>query len=127
MRRRLIGSTIILAAVVAGHDVLVAENNSSTSSLVQRFLALDDDDLHQYRALRHFVARNEKLDKNAWMDVWTDADRSSFTWQIVSEGGSGYIRSKLFMEALEAERALRQNGSAARGAITGENYTFVDC
>ena len=116
----------MVAALASGHEVLTAEN-SSTSSLVQRFLALDGDDLHQYRALRHFVARNEKLDKSAWMDVWTEADQSSFTWQIVSEGGSGYIRSKLFLEALEAERKLREEGSDARGAITGENYTFIDC
>lgn len=125
MGHRLIRTAIVMAAFVYGHNIAASANGGGT--LVQRFLSLDDVVPHQFRALRHFVARNEKLDKSAWMDVWTDADRSGFRWDVLAEGGSGYIRSKVFREALEAERQMWRDGTASRGAITEANYTFLAC
>ena len=74
----------------------------------------------QYRALRHFEARNDKLDKSAWMEVWTEADRSGFRYEVVGEGGSGYIRSQVFVKALETEQqdVERRLGRARRDHAT---------
>lgn len=126
MGHRLIRTTILLAAFANGYDAL-AGGSSSATLLLQRFFAIEDTAPHQYRALRHFVARNEKLDKSAWMDVWTDADGSGFRYDVIAEDGSGYIRSKIFREALETERRMWRDGTSRRGAITEDNYVFVDC
>ena len=127
MDRRLIVSLFVgAAAVVSGIDAPAAANGSSSASL-QRFFEADDTAPYQFRALRHFEARNEKLDKSAWMEVWTEADRSGFRYEVVEEGGSGYIRSKVFVKALEAEQKMWGDGSAERGAISHDNYAFFDC
>lgn len=126
MGRRLIRSALVMVVFVCGHNVLASTAGSATP-LLQRFLAIDASAPHQYRALRHFEAHNTKLDKSAWMDVWTEADAAGFRFEVIGEGGSGYIRSKVFMEALETEQKMWRDGTATRGAITQDNYVFVDC
>lgn len=129
MDRRVVFSLIIGigAAVVNGIDARAGGARSAGSAPLQRFFEGDHRAPHQYRALRHFEARNEKLDKSAWMDVWTEADPSGFRYDVVGEGGSGYIRSRVFEKALETERKMWSDGSAERGAINRENYAFVEC
>ena len=127
MERRLVRILLICAAFASGLETRAGASKGSTPAPLQRFFEADDRPPHQYRALRHFDARNEKLDKSAWMEVWTEADRSGFRYDVVGEGGSGYIRSHVFVKALETERRMWSDGSAERGAITRENYAFVDC
>ena len=43
---------------------------------------------------------------------------------IVSESGSGTVRSKVFRKLLEAEQESLQDDNERRSAITPENYTF---
>jgi hypothetical protein len=58
------------------------------------------------------------------MNVWTTADSTGFSYDIVGQGGSGYVRDRVFLPALEAERTMW--GAGPRGALTHENYTFED-
>jgi hypothetical protein len=60
------------------------------------------------------------------MDVWTEADASGFRYQVVSQSGSGYIRSRVFTAVLEAERRIAATGTAHLVAITPDNYLFDD-
>ena len=53
------------------------------------------------------------------MNVWTTADASGFTYEIVDQGGSGYVRERVFLPALETERDDR-GAPAARGAYARE-------
>src|SRR5258707_5156360 len=69
---------------------------SASPGILQRFLAVDDPTPTQYRALRHLEARNDHFGKSAWMDVWTDGDAAGFTYRIVAEDGSDYIRDHVF-------------------------------
>ena len=73
---------------------------------------LDDPTPTQFRALRHLEARNDKFEKSAWMDVWTEGDASGFRYTIVAEEGSDYIRSKVFRATLETEREMWAAGNA---------------
>ena len=67
------------------------------------------------------------MDKTAWMDVWTEADREGgFRYTVVAEGGSGYIRSKVFLASLEKEREMYASGDPSRAALTHDNYVFDD-
>ena len=113
----------ILHAIRGGSD----PDNTATPVVLQRFLSLDSPRAIAYRALRHLDARNERMDKTAWMDVWTEADREGgLKYTVVAEGGSGYIRSKVFLASLEKEREMYASGDSSRAALTRENYVFGD-
>lgn len=126
MQRGLIGGAFgVVGVVLAGHlAALAAVGEASRPEVVERFLAGGDKTAPSYRALRHLEARNEK--RQAWMDVWTEVDASGFRYEVASQGGSGYIRSKVFKAALEAERKISATGTAHLVAITPDNYLFED-
>src|SRR6266850_6278575 len=94
--------------------------------IVQRYLSSPDPDPTEFRVMRHVDARSERFGQSAWMDVGTQADRAGFRYRIVGEGGSEYIRSKVFRASLETERKMWADGSPARSALTSANYEFVD-
>jgi len=101
-----------------------APDGSTPAPILERFLALGDPDPTDFRALRHLDAYNEHFNRSAWMDVWTEADQSGFRYHIVSEGGSDYIRSKVFRASLESERKMWADGTPAHAALTPVNYEF---
>src|SRR5262245_39529664 len=120
MRRRLICGAVIVATLIAGRTATTAGANSESShpSLLQRFLSFDQT-APQYRALRHIKATNSHA--SAWMDVWTEVDSAGFRYTVVGEGGSSFVRSRVFESAREAERDLWR-GDTARASITSDNY-----
>src|SRR6185295_1182948 len=96
----------MVSSVVAllGVPAMADEPGGGSPIILQRFLALDDPTPKQFRALRHLEARNDKFEKSAWMDVWTEGDVSGFRFVIIGEGGSEYIRTKVFWAAVETEQ-----------------------
>lgn len=128
LARRLIhGALVALVAVVAVSAAGHPRTAGSNAPVLQRFLTLDDPTPIDYRALRHLDARNDKFESSAWMDVWTEADRvNGFHYRIVSEGGSDYIRSHVFVATLEMERKMWASGEPDRAAFTPANYVFED-
>lgn len=96
-------------------------------AVLHRFLSLEDPTRTSYRALRHLDARHQNLNKAAWMDVWTESDASgAFNYTVAGQGGSGYIRSKVFLASLDAEKKLYESGAPSRAALTPENYLFTE-
>jgi len=94
--------------------------------ILERFLALDDPAPTQYRALRHLEAQNDRFEKSAWMDAWTESDSSGFRYRIVAEGGSEYIRNRVLRASLETERKMWESGAPGKAGFTLANYTFED-
>lgn len=124
MRRAYAGSAI-LAAVLASQPLVVAEpEGGDLPIVVQRFLPTADQGPHAYTAVRRLEARNGRLSEAAWMEVRTEADASGFRYEITGQGGSGYVRERVFLPALDTERAMW--GGVAQGAFTPENYIFED-
>ena len=121
---RVLASSALLAAALVSGTAVRAQPETSVPPALQRFLATSEQGPAAYRAFRHLEARNGHLSDAAWMDVWTTADESGFEYEIVGQGGSGYVRDHVFVPALEAERTMW--GAAAGGALTHENYTFED-
>lgn len=112
--------------IVAQMSVLLAQTPASAErpASLDRFLALDDPDPWQYRAVRHLEAHNEGLGKNATMDVVTEGDANGFRYQIVSEEGSEYIRNRVFRQTLDTEKSMWASGAPTKAALTLENYAF---
>ena len=89
---------------------------------MQRFLERESQD-HQYRALRRIEAENRG--RSAWLEAWTTFEPGeSFRYEIVSEGGSAYIRSRVLRPILEGERQAIERGELERSALASTNYTF---
>ena len=122
--RRVVACSALLAVALVSGTAVRAQRETSVPPALQRFLATSEQGPAAYRAFRHLEARNGHLSDAAWMDVWTTADESGFVYQIVGQGGSGYVRDRVFVPALEAERTMW--GAGAGGALTHENYTFED-
>ncbi len=115
-----------MAALVAPADAPAA-TRQERPSILQRFLARLDPPAATYRALRRLEARNERFHASAWMDAWTDFDTErGFRYDVVSEGGSGYIRSRVLHAALDGERKLWASHEPQRAELTSANYVFED-
>src|SRR6185503_11897420 len=96
----------------------------SSAPILEKFLARSDDGPRQYRALRRMDASNQHFGAKAWMDVWTEKDAAGFRYEIASQGGSGYIRKRVFLGALEGEQKMWSEGEPKRAELDPTNYQF---
>lgn len=100
---------------------------ASTSAIVDRVVARVDPPPQQYRALRRLEAQSDKLGGSAWIEAWTDVEPGAgFRYQIVAEGGSGFVRGKVLRPWLDNEKKMWAAGDPERAAFTHENYSFDD-
>ena len=59
------------------------------------------------------------------MLAWTEYDHvNGFRYQVVDEGGSAYIRTKVLRAALEGEQKIWANREPQKASFTHENYEF---
>jgi hypothetical protein len=106
---------------------ITATASTRQVKVIERFLAREDNGPTQYRALRRLDARNLHFGASAWMDVWTDADATGgFRYQVASEGGSAYIRRKVFLAALDREEKMWREGEPQRAQLNLTNYLIQD-
>ena len=126
MRPTFLVSALLAGALLQGvaTDAAGQLNREEHPPALARFLNAVQQGPESYRALRRLEVRNRRLSEAAWMDVWTDADAAGFRYGIVGQGGSGYVRDRLFMPALETEQKMW--GADDKGALTLDNYTFED-
>lgn len=103
-----------------------AASSAATSAVaptVERFLTRADEPLSEYRALRHLEAQNDRFHMSGTLDAVTaltpDGD---FTYTVLRESGSDYIRNKVLRPVLQAEKKLFATGDPSRAAITSSNY-----
>lgn len=96
-------------------------------SIIARVVAREDPPPSQYRALRRLEAKSDKLGGSAWIEAWTEVDPGKgFRYQIVTEGGSGFVRGKVLRPWLDGEKKMWANGDPERASLSLENYTFTD-
>ena len=101
----------------------------SADEVMQRVAAMNEvraKALESYSSIRSYSLECHCLShKKADMVVRADfhaPDKKTFT--IVSESGSGTVRSKVFKKLLEAEQESMREENQQRSAIIPENYTF---
>src|SRR5947199_303370 len=121
------GAAHLAGATLAAASAAPPADRSAPSPLLERFLSFIEPAVVEYRAFRHLEAQNDRFNSSAWMDVWTETNRDGeFSYRIVGQGGSSYIRSRVFLPALEGERQVCGSSGCDRGALTGANYVFED-
>jgi hypothetical protein len=80
-----------------------------------------------YRAFRHLEAGLVGSDKHGWLEAWTEFQPGKgFTFEVVREGGSEYVRNKVLRNLLKNEQELLANGKPLRQSLDDKNYTFED-
>jgi hypothetical protein len=121
LSRWVIAATLLLAAASGLTAAPRADESSTTYPSIR-----DQQPLRQYRAYRRMHARSEHLGHEAWLEAWTELDGQKFTYEIVSEKGSEYIRNKIFKVVLKREQELVADGAGSRSDLTPENYAFED-
>ena len=117
---RLVAGIVVACAVA---DVHALQN--TPPGAVERFLSRGEEPPVEYRALRRLEADNPKFKQSAWMVAWTEYDHANgLRYEVVAEGGSGYIRSKVLRAALEGEQKIWANHEPQKASFTAENYLF---
>jgi hypothetical protein len=120
---------VLLTALVVGaigvHLQARVPLAAQKSPLLQQLLARGESPTVEYRALRHIEANNPHFGQSAWMDAWTEFDnKNGFRYEIVAEGGSGYIRSKVLRAALDGEQKMWLAREPQRASFNHDNYEF---
>jgi hypothetical protein len=79
---------------------------------------------HQYSASRRLEASGSG--HKAWLDAQTDfSPESGLLYEVIAEGGSGYIRSRVLRSLLDEEQRLIARGGTPAVALTADNYEFT--
>jgi hypothetical protein len=121
---------LALAVAVCSTAGLHAKSRAGAqgrASALQQFLARGEEPTVEYRAIRRLEAHNVKFGASGWMTAWTEFDRAKgFRFQVMSEGGSNYVRSHVLRLALEGEQKMWADREPQRASLTTENYTFEE-
>lgn len=120
LSRRLIAATLLIGAMSVTHGFARADR------ILDRLPSLRDQPLKQYRAYRRMHARNDHFNQEAWLEAWTEMDERGFRYNIVSESGSDYMRTKVLKAVLKREQELVADGDCRRSDLTPDNYDFED-
>ena len=80
-----------------------------------------------YRAFRRIEGGLTSEDKRGWLEAWTEfRPGRGFTYEVVREGGSDYVRDKILRRMLEGEQDLIARGKRLRASLESSNYVFED-
>jgi len=81
-----------------------------------------------YRAFRRLEGGiTDSADKRGWIEAWTEYQPGrGFTFEVVREGGSEYVRNKTLRTMLAAEQKLIASGKRVRASLDSKNYAFED-
>jgi hypothetical protein len=98
------------------------EAGAALQPAIDRFLARPDEPLTRYRARRVLEGQNPRFNMKGGIEAITELVDGHFTFTIVSETGSDYIRDKVLRPLLETEAKVFASGDASRSALTLQNY-----
>jgi hypothetical protein len=96
--------------------------NAAVGDALQAFLARPAVP-HEYRASRRLEASG--VGQRGWLDAQTGFSHTSgFFYEVTSEGGSGFIRSRVLHSLLDEERRVIAQKATPQIALSPANYTF---
>lgn len=80
-----------------------------------------------YRALRRLEGGLASQDKRGWLEAWTEfVPGRGFSYEVVNEGGSEYVRNRILRHMLDSEQELIATGKRLRASLDSKNYVFAD-
>ncbi len=112
-----------LLAVPLGQEP-AAVDPAPRINAASRFLARNEPAVTQAIALRHLVATTRGGSMSGWVDACTALDAGELRYWIIDEGGSGAVRKRALIAALDGEVKARQE-NVTRAALDPSNYEFA--
>ena len=116
--------TLFLLAMVQGDP----SPSLTAPEILERMVQADNDRLSAlagYSGTRHYRFENKKSGKTAEMTVRMSCGSDGVkTFEIVSESGSGFVRSHIIHKMIEAETESSQKGDRKESRIIPDNYEF---
>jgi len=110
---------ILAAGLAPGVRAIVPD---AAEQSIQQFLAQDDTQ-RSYRAFRRLQA--EMGNRKGWVEAITEySPETGFRYEITSEGGSDYMRTKVLKAVLDGERDVIARGETTRSSLAPINYRF---
>ena len=98
------------------------------AAIVERMVQADNERLSAlagYSGVRHYRFENKKSGKTAEMTVRMSCGSDGVkTFEVVSESGSGFVRSHIVSKMIEAEAESSRKGERKESRIIPENYEF---
>ena len=80
-----------------------------------------------YRAFRRMEGGLIDSEKRGWIEAWTEyTPGRGFTYEVVREGGSEYVRNKILRGMLVSEQKLIASGKRLHASLESMNYRFED-
>jgi hypothetical protein len=127
-----VSSAAVLGTTLAGAtapDAGSADRRGSTpaqaAGVVERFLQSGTPALTGYRARRVLTASTRGGRMSATLEAWTTLESDGrFRFEIIRQSGSGLIRERVLVAALEAEQRSRDGRAAGQADLTLTNYGF---
>jgi len=114
---------LLFAAPWLRDSTLAVAPAETVEPALTRFLSRPDEPLKEYRALRHMEAQNSRFNLRASLDAVTSlSPDGTFSYTILREEGSDYVRSKVLRAVLENEERLFATTDPSRAALTPVNY-----
>ena len=103
-----------------------AQEPPAGPDVLARFLAANEHSLLSYEATRtlEVVARGGKMTALLTARTSLDVDKG-FSFQVIDESGSGFLRSRVLHPVLEAEQEAKRRERGRAGALTAANYEFA--
>lgn len=82
------------------------------------------DAARQYSSSRRLEASGSG--RQGWLEVQIEySEASGLSYQVIAEGGSGYIRSRVLRSLLDEERSIVAENASAKVALSADNYQFT--
>jgi hypothetical protein len=113
------------AFALAGTE-LRADESAVGDGFIQRVVAQTTLSGLAIRAIREMRAGTVSGKHQGWMTVQTSVTPAgTFSWDVVSEGGSNRTREKVLLAVLDTEAAAWRTGGNDSAALTPDNYVFT--
>jgi hypothetical protein len=114
-------TAVLLAAPVCQDPT---DDPSPRSDAASRFLARTEAPVTQAIALRHLKATTRGGSMTGWVDACTALENGALRYWIIGEGGSGAVRKRALIAALDGEVKARKE-NVTRAALDPSNYEFA--
>lgn len=97
----------------------------AATAMLDRFLSSGQPALTSYRARRVLTASTMGGRMSATLEAWTALDPDeTLSFEVVRQDGSGLLRKRVLLAALETEQRTRNHGEMAQSELTNTNYEF---
>ena len=119
-------ASIIHAAPASGRDETTQNTQQAAIETLERFLNSGrQPPLVSYRARRVLTASTMGGAMSASLDAWTTLDpNGTFSFEVIRQEGSGLIRNRVLIAALETEQRTRNQGEMVQSDLILANYEF---